>query len=158
MRRVNAFFFALMAGLVVLDQAAKFIVVRTIPLYGSVPVIRGFFDITHIRNTGAIFGLFNRSGAKGVTIVLVLASLTAMALVAAYFFRTPADQRWTKTALSLILAGAVGNQIDRLFRGYVVDFLEMRIKSFAWPTYNVADACISIGAVLLAAIVVFRRP
>jgi signal peptidase II len=157
MKRVNALFLGLFAGLIVLDQLSKLAIVKLVPLYGTVTVIPGFFDITHIRNKGAIFGLFNRSGATGVTALLLLASLAAMGIVLFYFFRTPENQRWTKAALSLILAGAVGNQIDRLVRGFVVDFLEMHVKGFYWPTYNVADASISVGAVLLAAIVIFRR-
>jgi len=146
-----------MAGLVALDQVSKFILARFVPLYSSVPVIPGFFSLTHIRNKGAIFGMFNRSGVKNVTLLLMIASIVALGFVIFYFIKTPASHRWTKVALSLILAGAVGNQIDRFVRGSVVDFLEVHVKGFYWPTFNVADACISTGAVLLAALIVFRR-
>jgi signal peptidase II len=146
-----------MAGLVALDQVSKFILARFVPLYSSVPVIPGFFSLTHIRNKGAIFGMFNRSGVKNVTLLLMIASIVALGFVIFYFIKTPASHRWTKVALSLILAGAVGNQIDRFVRGSVVDFLEMHVKGFYWPTFNVADACISSGAVLLAALIIFRR-
>ena len=146
-----------MAGLVALDQVSKFILARFVPLYSSVPVIPGFFSLTHIRNKGAIFGMFNRSGVKSVTLLLMTASIVALGFVIFYFIKTPASHRWTKVALSLILAGAVGNQIDRFVRGSVVDFLEVHVKGFYWPTFNVADACISTGAVLLAALIVFRR-
>lgn len=155
--RANGRYFSLMAGLVVLDQISKFFLVRSIPLHGSVPVIPGFFALAHIRNKGAIFGMFNRSGIKSVTLLLLLASIAALGFVVYYFLKTPASHRWTKVALSLILAGAVGNQIDRFVRGSVVDFLELHVKGFYWPTFNVADACISTGAVLLAALIVFRR-
>lgn len=146
-----------MAGIVALDQVSKFILARFVPLYSSVPVIPGFFSLTHIRNKGAIFGMFNRSGVKNVTLLLMIASIVALGFVIFYFIKTPASHRWTKVALSLILAGAVGNQIDRFVRGSVVDFLEVHVKGFYWPTFNVADACISTGAVLLAALIVFRR-
>jgi signal peptidase II len=153
----NGRYFALMAGLVALDQAAKAVLVKLVPLYGTVTVVPGFFAVTHVRNKGAIFGMFNRSGVKSVTVLLMIASVTALGFVVYYFLKTPASQRWTKVALSLILAGAVGNQIDRLVRGSVVDFFEMHVKGFYWPTYNIADACISIGAVLLAGLILFRR-
>jgi signal peptidase II len=155
--RANGRYFILMAVLVALDQLTKFVLVRSVPLHGSIPVIPGFFAISHVRNTGAIFGMFNRAGAKGVTGVLMAASVAALGFVVYFFFKTPRNQRWTKTALSLILAGAAGNQIDRLVRGSVVDFFEVHIGAFYWPTFNIADACISCGAVLLAALIVFRR-
>ena len=157
MMRGNGRYLGLIAGLVALDQLSKFLIVRSIPIHGAVPVIPGFLALTHVRNKGAIFGMFNRSGAASVTLLLLAASLVALGFVVYYFLKTPASHRWTKVALSLILAGAVGNQIDRFVRGSVVDFLEMHVKTFYWPTYNVADACISTGAVLLAALIVFRR-
>lgn len=157
MMRANGRYLGLMAGLVALDQLTKALLVKSVGLYESVTVIPGFLSLSHIRNKGAIFGMFNRSGVKSVTLLLVFASLIALGFVAYYFIKTPASQAWTKTALSLILAGAVGNQIDRFFRGSVVDFVEIHVKAFTWPTFNVADACISTGAVLLAALIVFRR-
>jgi signal peptidase II len=155
--RENRRYLGLMAGLVALDQISKFVLVRSIPLYGSAPVIPGFFTLAHIRNKGAIFGMFNRSGVRSMTLLLLAASIVALGFVVYYFLKTPASHRWTKIALSLILAGAVGNQIDRFVRGSVVDFLEFHVKGFYWPTFNVADACISTGAVLLAGLIVFRR-
>ena len=80
-----------------------------------------------------------------------------MVLVVYYFLKTPASQKAMKFALSLILAGALGNFIDRFFRGYVVDFLEFHVRGFYWPTFNVADSCISIGAVLLVFYLFTRR-
>jgi signal peptidase II len=74
-----------------------------------------------------------------------------------YFLKTPAAQKITKIGLTLILAGAVGNLIDRLARGYVLDFIEWHIKQFYWPTFNVADSCITIGALVLAAAILLRR-
>ncbi len=155
--RSNGKYLGLMAVLVALDQLTKALLVRWIPLYGSVTVIPGFFNLSHIRNKGAIFGMFNRSGARSLTLLLVLASIVALGFVVWYFLKTPSSRPWTRTALSFILAGAVGNQIDRFFRGSVVDFAEFHIGAFTWPTFNVADACISTGAVLLAALILLRR-
>jgi len=147
----------LIAALIAADQITKAVVAKSVPFYGSVSVIPGFFAISHIHNTGAIFGVFNGSGSKLIAILLAAASLTAMGLVIVYFLKTPASQKAMRFALSLILAGALGNFIDRLFRGYVIDFLEVHVKKFYWPTFNIADSCISIGAVLLVFILVTRR-
>jgi signal peptidase II len=147
----------LIAALIAADQITKAVVAKSVPFYGSVSVIPGFFSISHIHNTGAIFGMFNGSGSKLIAILLAAATLTAMGLVIVYFLKTPASQKAMRFALSLILAGALGNFIDRLFRGYVIDFLEVHVKKFYWPTFNIADSCISIGAVLLVFIFFTRR-
>ncbi len=145
------------ALLVIIDQATKALVAQYVPLFGSVSVIPGFFKIAPIRNKGAIFGLFSQARATGVTSLLTAAQLVAFGLVIYYFLKTPAAQKITKIGLTLILAGAVGNLIDRLARGYVLDFIEWHIKQFYWPTFNVADSCITIGALVLAAAILLRR-
>jgi signal peptidase II len=157
MRR-QAPFLALILGIIALDQIVKAWVAATIPLYSVKTVIPGFFDLTHIRNSGAIFGLMSRSGNRGVTLAIAGLSLAALGMVGYYFIRTPASQRFAKWSLALILGGALGNQVDRLFRGSVVDFAELHVGRFHWPTFNLADSCITIGAVSLIAVLVLRRP
>jgi len=144
--------------LVALDQVSKAAFVQAIPPYGVKTVIPGFMNLNHVRNTGAIFGLMSRSGGRGVTIVLGVLSLLALALVVYYFLRTPSSQKAAKWSLTLILAGALGNQIDRFVRGYVIDFVELYVGRFHWPTFNLADSCISLGAVLLILSIFIRRP
>ncbi|MDP2915671.1 MAG: signal peptidase II [Candidatus Aminicenantes bacterium] len=150
-------YLVLIAVLIAADQITKAVVAKTVPFYGSVSVIPGFFAVSHIHNTGAIFGLFNGSSNKLIAILLTAATLTAMGMVTVYFFKTPTSQKAMRFALALILAGALGNFVDRLFRGHVIDFLEVHVKKFYWPTFNIADSCISIGAVLLVFILVTRR-
>jgi signal peptidase II len=87
----------------------------------------------------------------------MLATLVALALVVYYFFMIPTAEKLTKISLSLILAGALGNLIDRVFRGYVIDFLDLYVKKWHWPSFNVADSCVTIGAFLLVFIVFFKR-
>jgi signal peptidase II len=145
------------ALLVIIDQATKALVAQYVPLFGSVSVIPGFFKIAPIRNKGAIFGIFSQVRATGLTSLLTAAQLVAFGLVIYYFLKTPAAQKITKIGLTLILAGAVGNLIDRLARGYVLDFIEWHVKQFYWPTFNVADSCITIGALVLAAAILLRR-
>ena len=153
----KSFYFLFILFFLIVDQLTKFIISRSIGLNNSLSVIPGFFDLVHVRNKGAIFGSFSRSGSQLVHILLILASLVALALVIYYFFKTAISEKLLKISLSLILAGALGNLIDRIFRGYVIDFLDFSIKGWHWPSFNVADSCISIGALLLIFILFFKR-
>ena len=146
----------LMIGLVVLDQVTKSLIARSVELYESVPVIPRFFNITRIHNRGAIFGTFSQTNNQIVFVLLTAASLAALALVVYYFFKTPDTDRLMKVSLTLILAGALGNQFDRLIRGHVIDFLDFYIGRAHWPFFNVADSCITVGAFLML-ITLFRR-
>lgn len=151
------FYFVMIVILLLADQVTKMLIARNIFLNSSVEVIPGFFQLVHIRNRGAIFGLFNQSGNQLVYLILTLASLTALGLVIYYFFKTPVDEKFLMVSLSLILAGALGNFIDRIIRGYVIDFLDFSLKGWHWPSFNVADSCISIGAVMLIFVFLFKR-
>lgn len=145
-------------GLVVLDQVAKHLVARTVDLYESVTVVPGFFNITRIHNRGAIFGTFSRTNNDVVFALLTAASIAALAMVVWYFFKTPATDRLMKVSLTLIMAGALGNQFDRLVRGHVIDFLDFYIGTAHWPFFNAADSCISIGACLMLVTLFRRKP
>jgi signal peptidase II len=144
-------------ALLSIDQLTKALVARSILFQSSKSIIPGFFNLTHIRNRGAIFGFFSHSESRILFIFLTLVSLVALGLVIYYFFKTPSSQIIMKISLSVILAGALGNLIDRVFRGYVIDFLDFHIKNWHWPSFNVADACITTGAFLLIFILIFRR-
>jgi signal peptidase II len=148
----------LIGGLLILDQASKTWIAAKIGFYESIRVIPGFFSLTHVRNKGAIFGVFNHLGGRTVVWILTGLSILAFFLVLAYFAKTPPEQKLTRLTLTLIMAGALGNQIDRIIRGSVVDFLEVHVGRFYWPTFNVADSCVTIGAVLLIFIFFVRRP
>jgi signal peptidase II len=150
-------YFLLIIFLLIADQVTKAWIARTIVLNSSRQVISGFFQLVHIRNKGAIFGFFSQSGNRYVFLMLTLASLVALSLVLYYFFRTSAEDKWMMISLSLIIAGAVGNFIDRIFKGYVIDFLDVSVRKWHWPSFNLADSCISIGAVLLILIFLFKR-
>jgi signal peptidase II len=156
--RKNFPYFILVYSLILFDQVTKWVIVRHVPLYSSRTVIPGFFNITHIRNKGAIFGFFSHAGSRFVFPALIAASLVALALVVYYFAKTPASEWGMKLALSLILAGALGNQIDRVGRGYVIDFLDLYVRNRHWPFFNVADSCITIGAILLLIMFLVRKP
>ena len=154
----NAPYFLIMIALVALDQATKYLIARTVDLYESVTVIPGFFNITRIHNKGAIFGTFSQTNNKLVFALLTAASLAALVLVVYYFFKTPAGDKLMKVALTLIMAGALGNQFDRLIRGHVIDFLDVYVGKAHWPFFNAADSCITIGACLMLVILFRRKP
>jgi signal peptidase II len=156
--RKNAFYFGFILFLMSADQAVKALVAGAVDLYQSVTVIPGFFNITRIHNKGAIFGAFSQTNNHLVFLVLTAASLLALGLVGYYFVKTPPSDRLMKVSLSLILAGALGNLLDRLVRGYVVDFVDLYIGQAHWPFFNVADSCITIGACLMLVIFFRRKP
>lgn len=154
----NHFFYWLIVIMVLVDQVTKWIISHQVALYSSLKVIPGFFNITHIHNKGAILGAFSQINKPFVFLLLTAASLMALALVVYYFIKTPASEWGIKFALSLILAGALGNLLDRILRGYVIDFLDFYIKNKHWPFFNVADSCITIGAFLLLISFLIRKP
>jgi signal peptidase II len=157
MKKLSAFL-GLIAALVVIDQITKwFVSVRVAPL-SSHPIIPGFFNITRIHNKGAILGAFSQTGNRLVFWLLTAGSLVALAFVVYYFVKTPASDWKIRFALSLILAGALGNLVDRVFRGYVIDFLDFYVKRWHWPFFNVADSCITVGAALLVLFFILRKP
>ncbi|MFW6160054.1 MAG: signal peptidase II, partial [Acidobacteriota bacterium] len=102
-----------------IDQLTKILIKTKIPIYSKIEVIPGFFNLSHIHNRGAIFGFFSQVDNSAVQILLALGSFIALGFVIYYFLHTPASSTWMKTSLSLILAGALGNLFDRIWRGYV---------------------------------------
>jgi len=143
------FYLLIILFVLIADQITKIVVSQTISPYTNIAIIPGFFNLTHIHNRGAIFGFFSRSGGPFVSILLTLASLAALSFVIYYFLKTPPTEKMMKISLSLILGGALGNLIDRVLKGYVVDFADFYIKQWHWPAFNVADASITVGALCL---------
>ncbi len=156
MRR-RIFYFLFIFLILFIDQVSKFIISQKIPIYSRLNIIPGFFDLIHIHNRGAIFGFLSRSGSQLVYYFLMVASFVAFSLVLYYFFKTSPQEKFLEISLSLILAGALGNLIDRIFRGYVIDFVDLYVKKWHWPAFNIADASVSIGAVFLILILLFKR-
>jgi len=133
--------------LLALDQATKLVIEHSFSLHQIREVIPGFFAITHVQNTGAAFGLL--AGLPAAATIFVIISLMAIALVLAYFRWIKEEEVWTPLSLSLVLTGAVGNLIDRFRLGSVIDFLDFQYRGWHWPAFNVADASITIGVILL---------
>jgi len=131
--------FSIVLAVFLLDQLTKFFFTKILPLGSSFPVVKGVFHLTLVHNRGAAFGIL-----KGQVPVFILTSLLAIILIFANFNKHRHKKLYS-AALSLVLAGALGNLADRLFFGYVVDFLDFRV----WPVFNVADCAITVGAILL---------
>lgn len=141
--------FLLPLSIVALDQATKFLVIQRLPLYEDVPLISGLLSLQHVRNSGAVFGFLSGTQIPGKPYVFALMSAIALAALTYYARTIPREERLPRFALSLVIGGAIGNLIDRVRFGYVVDFVKMYWESHVWPNYNVADSAISIGLVLL---------
>jgi len=146
----KAVFVALVTGSVVLlDQLTKWYVRRSVPLYDSIPVIDGFFSITHASNPGGAFSLLSGIGDSFRVPFFLLASTIAVGVLFYYLRQIPTEQRWLLFAVAGVLGGALGNLIDRVAFGEVTDFLLVYWRQYQWPAFNVADSFISIGVVIL---------
>jgi signal peptidase II len=134
--------------ILVLDQLTKMIVDRTMSLHQSIPIIDGFFSLTYVRNTGAAFGIFAGSHEAFRLPFLILVSVLALGFVVVMLKRLRDEEIGLITALSLIIGGAIGNLVDRVLYGEVIDFLDFYWSNYHWPAFNVADSCITIGVLI----------
>ena len=149
----------IVAALVAADQYTKGLIESSLPLGGGFNVIPGFFDIVHIRNTGAAFGLLSGVDSEWVSRGFMLFTVVALGALAAMYRSLPAGERLSRTALVMIGSGAIGNFIDRVERGGVTDYLLFYIGEYRWPAFNVADSLITVGVIALVVTIIFpRRP
>ncbi len=130
-----------------LDQASKLAVIEQLAAYVDVIAITGFFNLVHVHNTGAAFSLFADQPGWQRGFFIGVAALAAAVIL--YLLHKTQGRRLFSIALALILGGAIGNVIDRILYGHVIDFLDVYVGRWHWPAFNVADAAISIGAVML---------
>ena len=139
----------LVALAVGVDQFTKFLIQSYLGLHESRPVIDGVLSLSHVRNRGAAFGLLSDADIPHQSVLFTLVGVAVFVGVVIYTLRIPATQRLPQASLALVIGGAVGNLIDRVRLGYVVDFVHVYWKQYQWWDFNVADACISVGIVLL---------
>ncbi len=150
--------FAGAAGLIVLvDQIVKAIVLKSLPLYHSIPVIPGFFNITHIHNPGGAFGFLAGNASHWRFILFTCASTLAIGLILYFYTKLPPGYAWLRAGLTLIFGGAVGNLIDRLRYKEVIDFLDFYLGALHWPAFNVADSAITIGILIFIYHILFNK-
>ena len=136
------------AVVLLVDQATKIYIDHSMPLHSSIAVFRGVFSITYLRNKGAAFGILADSSYRLPFFIMV--SAVAVCVIFVVVKRLREDQKLAALSLSLIFSGALGNLIDRVRLGEVIDFLDVHWYSHHWPAFNVADSGICVGVFLLA--------
>ena len=135
---------------IALDQSTKLMIQQTLPLHKTVEIIPGFFNLIHVRNTGGAFGIFGGEKGPVGSVLFVVASLIAVGILVVLFLRVKEHEKTLAFSLALLLSGAIGNLLDRLSYGEVIDFLDFHVSLYHWPAFNVADSAISIGIGLMA--------
>jgi signal peptidase II len=135
--------------IVALDQLTKAIVRTQLTMYSSVPILPGFVNVTHVRNTGAAFGFLNATDFPLKTLILAVIAIGALIGVGVYAAGLPRHQIAARTGLALIIGGAAGNLIDRLVEGSVVDFVDVYWQTHHFWAFNVADSAITIGVTIM---------
>ncbi len=153
--------YGLLAGvagfIVIADQITKALILKSMPLYHSVPVIPGLFNITHVQNPGGAFGILANQSANLRIIVFLLISSLAVGLIFWFYKNTPKTHLWLASAFAMIFGGAIGNLIDRIRFGKVIDFMDFYLGKLHWPAFNIADSAISIGITIYIFHLLFKK-
>ena len=147
MKRI--YYLSISAAVILFDLWTKWLIVKRIDLHEAIPIIPSFFQLVHVRNTGAAFGIGANADSRIVPLLLNAGAIAVFAVVVVYALRSAVTDRLLQTGLHLILGGAIGNLLDRFRFGYVVDFLDVYVGNHHWPAFNVADSAICIGIGLL---------
>ena len=143
-------FYLLTLAVLVLDYATKWLARMRLEAGQGIVVIPGYLRISYVSNTGVAFGLFRDLDSPWKPHVLAVMAIIAVIVILVYSFRMPSSRVLLQIALAIIMGGILGNFIDRVLHGYVVDFIEFHIGDvFYWPTFNVADTAITVGIGLL---------
>jgi signal peptidase II len=140
---------AIVSAVVVVDQLTKWQVASTMRLHESIPVIPEIFNITYIRNSGAAFGILAGSHPGFRMVFFGLTSVLALVLLGTIYARLSPGDRMGQASVAAVFGGALGNLVDRVRLGEVIDFLDFSIFSYHWPAFNVADSAITLGVGLL---------
>jgi signal peptidase II len=151
------YYFFIAMVVLMFDQATKSLVARNLPLHDTITVIPGFFSISHVLNPGAAFSLFADSASRYTTAGLIFFSLIVLSVVSTMLWRSGHAFTAGGLALALIMGGALGNLLDRIRLGSVIDFLMFNIGSYHWPDFNIADSAIVVGSLLLISDLFLRQ-
>jgi len=144
-------------GVIGLDRLTKALVMYNMHPGDSIPVVSGYFELTFVHNTGAAFGMLSSMDPKYSIPLFAVATVLAVGLLLYFARHARSDEKWLLAALALVMGGAVGNLSDRMFFGYVVDFIDWHYGVSHWPAFNVADSAITVGVVMLFASVLFVK-
>ena len=164
-RRIKLFIIVSIIVIIV-DHLTKWIIKSTMELYQTIRVLGDFFTISYILNSGIAFGLFDQHQSPHKSLLLIVISILALGIILYIFFSLPKTIKLSGLAMGLIFGGAIGNIIDRIVRGRVIDFFDfdfpdisiraLRIHMTRWPTFNVADTCVLVGIILLLIIIIIH--
>ena len=138
---------AIVLVILLLDQATKILVAQTIALHERIPIVTSFFDLTHLRNPGAAFSLLAQAPEWFRQPFFFLVTGVAIVALSLFLYRSKNEGLLLTIAVSGVLAGAIGNLIDRILYGEVIDFLLFYWRGYHWPAFNVADSCITLGVI-----------
>ena len=157
-------FLIVAASVIAVDHIVKWIIKSQMQLNQTINVIGDFFTISYILNSGIAFGLFDSNPSPVKTPLLIFISFIALGIILYIFITLPRDIRGTGLSMGLIFGGAIGNIVDRVVRGEVVDFLDvdfpditirfLNIHMTRWPTFNIADSCVLVGIIMLLVILI----
>jgi signal peptidase II len=147
--RRRVFYLWIAGAIVALDQATKALVDRYMELHESHTIIEGLARLTYVQNRGAAFGILSDADLPYQSILFSLISLIALGAIAVYAWKLSVTSRLPQLALAFIMGGAVGNLLDRMRLGYVIDYVDVYWGRHHWPAFNVADSAISVGVALL---------
>jgi signal peptidase II len=146
-KRILLFFFIVSAIVIMADQITKFLVIEFIPLNTSETVLPGFLNLVHVRNSGAAFGVFADRG--NLTSRAILSAISFLALLAIlWIVISQRLERYALLGFALFFGGAAGNFLDRIIYGEVTDFIDIQFRGLHWPAFNVADAALTLGAII----------
>jgi len=132
-------------AILLIDQVSKWLIIRHLELHQILPIIPGFFNLVLVTNRGMAFGIFSQTRSGFPYYFLLAATIGAIVVIVSFFCWTKGNRNWLTIGLSTILGGAMGNLIDRVRFGYVIDFLDFSLKSYHWPAFNLADSAVTAG-------------
>jgi signal peptidase II len=158
LKRPAKLFLSLSTAVLIVDQISKAVVSSTLGMHQVHPLIHGLLNLTRVHNTGAAFGLLAGQASALRTLFFLTVSALAIGVVCWMAWHLSPDQKAERAALSLILGGALGNMVDRVRLGEVIDFIDVYYRGYHWPAFNVADSAITAGVILLLWRLLFSEP
>jgi len=149
--------FLIVLPVIVLDQLSKLWIVQSVPMFSAIQIVKNFFHITYIQNTGGAFGIFSGLHTVYFQKVFVVGTLIAIGFIGVLYSKLRSYQKKPATRIALIIGGAIGNLIDRIRLGGVIDFIDLHVYSYHWPAFNIADSAITIGSFVLITCILLKK-
>ncbi len=145
MKRDYPLFIGPALTVLLLDQVSKWLIINHLELHQGLSIIPGFFNLVLVKNRGMAFGILSQTRPGFSYYFLLTATMVAIGVIVLFFFWIKGKEKWLTVGLSLILGGAIGNLVDRVQFGYVIDFLDFFLRGYHWPAFNVADSAVTAG-------------